>query len=399
MNQLSLINGKKDTKILIYITVVFDNILFVDNTKFNHFTKPAFELIKQNSQFLALLIPENIPEYSKKRFPEIYKILIKQASAYMNQFFTTLKPNPQEASISYNSKIVLLGSCFVENIGEKLHYYKFRTTTNPFGIIFHPEAIHSLIKRIVDQNKFTVGDIFFHNEQWHCFEVHSQLSNIDKNEFLETLNSLLKNTFEQLKNASHIILTYGTAWCYEHLLHKKIVANCHKVPQKEFKKKLSAITSLEHTIQKTLSIIETLNTNAQVIYTVSPVRHLKDGIVENNRSKSNLIASLHNTIEKNKNASYFPSYELVMDCLREYRFYKSDLIHPNQITIDFIWEHFKSDWLHNTDTQTTLKQVTEIQQGLAHRPFNKNSTVHQKFLESIKNKKEVLKKKCPFIEF
>lgn len=317
----------------------------------------------------------------------------------MHQFFTTLNPNPQEATISYDSKVVLLGSCFVENIGKKLGYYKFQTTVNPFGIIFHPEAIHTLIKRIVNQNNFTEKDIFFHNEQWHCFEVHSLLSNSNKEEFLRRLNAILNNAFKQLKNASHIIFTYGTAWSYEHLQHKKIVANCHKISQNKFQKKLSPVTALENTIQNTIKTIFDLNPNAQIITTVSPVRHLKDGMVENNRSKANLIASLHNSIEKNSNVTYFPSYELVMDSLREYRFYEADLIHPNQIAIDFIWEYFKSDWLHNTETQTILKQVEEIQQGLNHRPFNRDSNAHQKFLQSLEKKKEVLNKKYPFIEF
>ncbi len=315
----------------------------------------------------------------------------------MNQFFTLLPHKKQDASIRYTSTLFLIGSCFVENIGEKLAYHKFPTLINPFGIIFHPEAISPLLLRIVHQNYFTESDLFYHNEQWHCFEVHSQLSHTNKKECLNQLNSFLKDTHNFLKNTSHILITYGSAWGYEQ--QEQVVANCHKVPQKEFNKKLTSVTAIQHTINITIEAIKKINPKASIIFTVSPVRHIKDGIIENNQSKAHLLTAVHQVIQKTTNTFYYPAYELVMDCLRDYRFYKPDLIHPNETAINFIWEHFQQTWLHESETQKTLKQVAEIQRGLHHKPFNKNSEAHKKFMASLSDKIERLTDQYSFINF
>ena len=317
----------------------------------------------------------------------------------MNQFFLTLAPKKSEATISYSSQLFLMGSCFVENMGQKLAYHKFRTTINPFGIVFHPIALENLLKRIVEQRLFAETDIFYHNEQWHCFEVHSELSHSDKGFFLDALNNQLKTSLEQLKQASHVILTFGTAWGYVHKESEELVANCHKIPQQQFDKQLSAITDLENCFGRCFDLIHQLNSKAQIITTISPVRHIKDGIVENNRSKAHLLGALHQSIENRNLVNYYPAYELVMDCLRDYRFYEPDLIHPNQVAIDYIWEHFTQTWIHEKSTQQTLKRVVEIQLGLQHRPFNPESKAHQKFVASLAKKIEALKNEIPFMRF
>ena len=316
----------------------------------------------------------------------------------MNQFFTQLPPKQEQPCINYNTGIFLMGSCFVDNIGKKLAYHKFQTTINPFGIIFHPEAIHNLLKRIVEQRLFTTEDIFYHNEQWHCFEVHSELSHPNKDEFITTLNKQLKTSLKQLKTASHVVFTFGTAWNYFHKKNNQIVANCHKIPQQEFDKQLSSVAELEIGFTNCFELIAQLNPKAQIITTISPVRHIKDGIIENNRSKANLLAALHQSIQ-NTNTTYYPAYELVMDSLRDYRFYEADLIHPNQIAIDFIWEHFMQTWIHETATQKTLKRIAEIQRGLQHRPFNIESDAHQKFTISLQKKIDELILEFPFLKF
>ena len=308
----------------------------------------------------------------------------------MDQFFLQLTPKQAQPSINYNTSIFLMGSCFVENIGKKLAYHKFQNTINPFGIIFHPKAIQSLLQRIVKQHFFTEKDVFFHNEQWHCFEVHSELSNPNKEQFLTVLNNQLKISLEQLKQASHVVLTFGTAWGYSHKENNQTVANCHKVPQQQFDKQLMTVLGLEKCFLNCFELIGQLNSKAQIITTISPVRHIKDGVSENNRSKSNLLAGLHQSIENTSNTSYYPAYELMMDCLRDYRFYEADLIHPNQIAIDFIWKHFMQTWIHETTTQQTIKRISEIQRGLLHRPFNSESEGHQKFLKKLNEKIEKL---------
>ena len=315
----------------------------------------------------------------------------------MNQFFLQLPPKPQIPAIDYHSKIVLLGSCFVKNIGNKLEYFKFQSLVNPFGIIFHPIAIYNLLKRIAEQRLYTENDIFYYNEQWHCFEIHSQLSHADKNKFLKKLNGLLAETKKQLSEATHVVLTYGTAWGY--LKNDKIVANCHKVPQQEFTKTLFEVADLEKCFKETFQLIQNLNSNVKIITTISPVRHVKDGIVENNQSKAHLLAAIHKICSENNVASYYPAYELMIDCLRDYRFCKEDLVHPNQTAIDFIWEHFEATWLYETKTQKTLKKVNEIQKGLHHKPFNENSKLHQKFLLNLEEKTNDLNSEFPFMEF
>jgi len=317
----------------------------------------------------------------------------------MDQFFTQLPVQPQQPNINYNSKLFLIGSCFVQNIGDKLSYHKFQTTINPFGIIFHPSALYHIIQRIINQRLFTEEDIFFLNEQWHCFEVHSELSNSNKEEFLSILNSQLKLSYTKLKEATHIGLTFGTAWSYYNIKNNKSVANCHKVPQKQFKKVLSSASELERSFDNCFQLIKKTNPKAQILTTISPVRHIKDGIVENSRSKANLLAALHQSIESYTNVTYYPAYELVMDSLRDYRFYKADLIHPNQIAIDFIWEHFMKTWIYETTTQQNLKRIAEIQRGLQHRPFNAESEAHKKFIASLQQKILLIKKEFPFLNF
>ena len=314
--------------------------------------------------------------------------------------FTTKIPITQNANpIDYNSKIVSFGSCFAENMGDKLLYYKFQTQVNPFGIIFNPFSIEKLIERVVLQRYFTKDDIFFFNERWHCYEVHSELSDADAEVFLSKLNQILLDTQKQLQQATHIIITYGTSWVYRHIETNGIVANCHKVPQKQFSKELLSIDSIQKSIQNTVSLIATLNPKCNFIFTVSPVRHLKDGFVENQVSKAHLIAAIYATTNtKQQTLNYFPSYEIMMDELRDYRFYADDMMHPSPMAIDYIWERFAATQI-DASAITTMELVQTIQKGLAHRPFNPNSESHQKFEANLKEKIATLEAQYSFMKF
>ena len=314
--------------------------------------------------------------------------------------FTTKIPITQNANpIDYNSKIVSFGSCFAENMGDKLLYYKFQTQVNPFGIIFNPFSIEKLIERVVLQRYFTKDDIFFFNERWHCYEVHSELSDADSEVFLSKLNQILSDTQKQLQQATHIIITYGTSWVYRHIETNAIVANCHKVPQKQFSKELLSIDSIQKSIQNTVSLIATLNPKCNFIFTVSPVRHLKDGFVENQVSKAHLIAAIYATTNtKQQTLNYFPSYEIMMDELRDYRFYTDDMMHPSPMAIDYIWERFAATQI-DASAITTMELVQTIQKGLAHRPFNPNSESHQKFEANLKEKIATLEAQYSFMKF
>ena len=305
--------------------------------------------------------------------------------------------------IDYESEILLLGSCFVENIGEKLGYFKFKSIQNPFGILFHPMAIEGLISKAINNYLYTEDDVFFQNEQWHCFHAHSKLSNVSKDDLLQTLNLKSKLTKAALGQSTHVIITLGTAWVYKFLDTNSIVANCHKVSQTQFKKELLSVETITETLQRIINLITGINPTVQILFTVSPVRHLKDGFVENTRSKAHLIAAIHEVVgvcssKEAPNLHYFPSYEIMMDELRDYRFYAEDMIHPSSTAIQYIWEQFKRSWI-SKEVFDTLKEVESIQKSMAHKPFNPSSKAHQSFLKALEVRKSNLTKQFPKIEF
>jgi len=300
--------------------------------------------------------------------------------------------------ISYDSKLLLVGSCFSKNIGDKLDYFKFDALQNPFGILFHPKAIENFIFSSVNQRVFKDVDLFFLNERWHSFEVHSALSNASKENILNDLNTAIQSTYEKLQEASHLIITLGTAWVYRHIESDSIVANCHKVPQKKFLKELLEIDKITESLESMMALIRAINPKVNFIFTVSPVRHLKDGFTENQVSKSHLISAIHQVVNPRNQVYYFPSYEIMMDELRDYRFYKEDMVHPNATAIDYIWEKFSETWISESSSKT-MKKVASIQKRLQHKPFHPNSEEHQKFLEILNADIEAINQELSYHKF
>jgi|SRR5690554_160843 len=301
----------------------------------------------------------------------------------MTQFRTQVPVNKYEFSLDYNSEVFSIGSCFAENISRKLTYFKLKNHVNPFGILFHPLAIQKILEKTLQQIPFTEDDVFFHNELWHCFDVHSEFSSADKNQLLEQLNRELSETKKALENSTHIIITLGTSWVYQYNLTGEIVANCHKVSQKEFTKKLLSSERITESLERIISLFS----DKKIIFTISPVRHIKDGFFENNVSKSTLFVALQQVLSENVN--YFPSYEIVMDELRDYRFFSEDMLHPNQIAIDYIWERFAENYFCENALKT-FKEIDAIQKALNHKPFNPNTQAHKKFVESTQKRIEKL---------
>ena len=314
-------------------------------------------------------------------------------------FTTTIPISKSSNPIDYDSRIISLGSCFAQNIGEKFSYFKFQNTVNPFGIIFNPVSIENLISRAVNNQKFTENDIFFHNDLWHCFEVHSELSHSDKTIFLDRLNQILSDFHLQIFKSTHFQITYGTSWVYRNKSSNSIVANCHKVPQSQFDKEILSVATIEKSIQNTIDLIQKVNPNCYFIFTVSPVRHIKDGFIENQRSKAHLITPIQQILNpKSSFLNYFPSYEIMMDELRDYRFYAEDMLHPSQTAIDYIWKRFSENYI-SEENFATMEEVSSIQKGLAHRPFNPNTASHQKFQNVLNDKIIMLQKKFPHFKF
>lgn len=315
--------------------------------------------------------------------------------------FSTVVPVDETLSkIDYDSKIVSLGSCFAVNMAQKFKRFQFKTEANPFGILFHPLAIQRLLEYAITNYEFSSKDVFLYNEIWSCFDAHSDMNELEEGEVIENLNDAIFGLSKSLKEATHVFLTFGTAWVYERKEDRRVVANCHKVVQDVFEKRLLSYEEILKSYHEITRLINALNPEVQIVFTVSPVRHIKDSFVGNQRSKAHLIGALHQFIEEKKDpkCSYFPAYELVMDELRDYRFYDQDMLHPNQLAIDYIWERFLESFI-SLETRMIMKKVEEVTKAMEHRPFNPTSEQHLKFMDSLIDKIDFLLDRYPFMNF
>lgn len=314
------------------------------------------------------------------------------------KFLTEIPIKPLEEKISYESKIVSVGSCFAVNMAEKFKQFQFQYAVNPFGILFHTQAIENLFQFALEDKLFTETDVFLHNEIWSSFDAHSDLNELEADEVLFHLNSKIRTFRSDLESASHLILTLGTSWVYRNVASNQLVANCHKIPQKEFTKEILLVNHIQENIKRIVEIANEINPNLKIIFTVSPVRHIKDGFVENQQSKAHLITALQGFLQENKQHYYFPAFEIMMDELRDYRFYAADLLHPNEMAIHYIWEKFVSNCISD-ESFPTMKLVDEVQKGLAHRPFNPYAESHNLFMDKLAQKLDILLEKYPYMNF
>lgn len=314
------------------------------------------------------------------------------------KFTTPIPVSRWSTTIDYQSEIVLLGSCFAENIGNQLAYFQFQHLVNPFGILFHPLALARLIDRTVSAQNFTAADFFYYNERWFCFELHSDWSHEDLDELVVKSNLQLHEFKKYLERCSHLFLTLGTSWVYRHRETNEIVANCHKVPQHHFSKELLSSATIVTHLQQTAQQLIALNPALQLVYTVSPVRHIKDGFFENNVSKAHLLAAVYQLIGSMPGVTYFPAYEIVMDELRDYRFYKSDMLHPNDLAIAYIFERFTESFIAPS-SQALMLRVADIQKALQHRPFSTNTKQYQQFVAATQSKINALQLEIPHLSF
>lgn len=307
------------------------------------------------------------------------------------KFRTEIKIEHQQGNqIDHKSKVLLLGSCFSEHIGNQLTYYKFNALVNPFGILFSPTAIAKVITDTVSQKKQELSNLVLQNEVCHSLHHHSDLSALQADEVLKNIHQAQESCLNQLKVATHIVITLGTSWVYQYNQTKELVANCHKISQTEFEKKMLSIDEIETALKSILTNIRNVNPSVQVIFTVSPVRHTKDGMIENSLSKAHLLSAI-SKIKESHNVAYFGSYEIMMDDLRDYRFYEADLIHPNTTAINYIWEQFSKVWI-TEKAQSYFKRIASVQQSKLHKPFYEHSVAHQEFLEKLAIKQNQLEK-------
>lgn len=304
---------------------------------------------------------------------------------------------PSAHKITYHDRILLIGSCFTEEIGQRLGELKFNICQNPGGILFDPLSIARSLERYVAGIFSEDPDLVNYNELWHSWEHHSTFSCPNKFALIEKIAGAGNEAMSFTAQGNWIIITFGISYVYRLIEQDKYVANCHKAPASWFEKELIPVERSFEVLQNAISKIKQANPGLKFILTVSPVRHIKDGIVENNRSKARLIELAHLLEEKNDNVSYFGSYEIVMDVLRDYRFYKEDLVHPNDFAVKYVFGKFSELFFAN-DTLDLMKEIDKLLLAKKHRAFQPGSSAFRSFLDVNLEKAKVLKEKHPELD-
>jgi hypothetical protein len=312
------------------------------------------------------------------------------------KFHLGFQPQISPTKITHLDALVMMGSCFSEHIGNRLNDLKFDVNSNPFGIVFNPKSIEASLQRIIHKIYFTSQDVFEKEGQWFCLEAHSLIGSADKQALISKLNAIIDLWHDKLKTARFLMITFGSAYAYKSKASDNIVANCHKLPQSLFQKTLLETPSIVFEYHQLINALKQFNVKLQIVFTVSPVKHLRDGVVENSLSKSILIQSVHQLIKENSNCTYFPAYELVNDDLRDYRFYEADLAHPNKLAIDYVWQRF-SDSYFNEEVVTLNEKLYDIKQAVQHRLLNEESELSISFKKKFYQKCLSLQHEFPFL--
>lgn len=310
-------------------------------------------------------------------------------------FHLEFSPRVFDTTIDHRHRLLLVGSCFTEQIGNKLARHKFGVMDNPNGILFNPASIVRSVCSYIHNRQYTEADLFYQNECWNSWEHHSRFSHPDKETCINQVNESQTAAHHFLEKADWLLITLGSAFVYE-LENSRVVANCHKVPPDKFNKRLLTVNEVTVLLQEMQSQLAVFNPGLKIIFTISPVRHLRDGFIENNRSKATLINAVHQVT--GTGSFYFPAYELVIDDLRDYRFYAEDMVHPNYAATNYVWEKFTTTCI-NTSSQLLMKEINEINAAMQHRPFNPTSSAHQRFLAANLERVKELAIRFPSIDF
>lgn len=300
------------------------------------------------------------------------------------KFRTEISITPLSKGLNHGAKIFALGSCFAERVAERLSRAKFAVTTNPLGVLFNPLSIAAAIERLSDTRSFAVCDIREGKEGFFSFEAHSSLDGATPTEAFSKLNKAVAQGAKALHEADWVIITFGTAWVYER--EGRIVANCHKQPSSQFSRRRLTV---EEIVERYTALFEGALHGKRVILTVSPVRHLGDGLQENSVSKAVLRLAAEELCTQYEDVHYFPSYEIMTDDLRDYRYYNEDMVHPSKMAVDYIWEHFCEVVLSHS-ARELLPQIEQIVAAAEHRPFNPESEAHREFCRKMIAKAEAM---------
>jgi len=326
------------------------------------------------------------------------------------EFMLNIPVLKAEQRIAHQQNILSIGSCFTEHIGKALKNLKFNVLQNPNGILFDPASVSSSIISYINNDQSEDDDLFQLGEIWNHWHYHSRFSGTDKNEVLNNINASLNEAHNYLKGANWLVITLGSAFSYqltsEAIDEKKFnglfqdknhVANCHRAPAQWFQKYLMHVDEIIANLDNAIHQLFGFNEHINIIFTISPVRHIRDGVVENNRSKARLIESVHHLVAKSDRLYYFPSYELVIDVLRDYRFYSEDMVHPNYLATDFVLNHFIETFI-SEESQDVIREIKKLNAARNHKSTYPHTNAHQQFLKHNLEKTMSLEKKFPFLD-
>lgn len=314
------------------------------------------------------------------------------------ELYTRISTTKAPFTFSHTEQTILLGSCFAENIGKKLEENKFKTDLNPFGTLYNPSSIAESIRMLLHPGPFTGNHLFRHEGICHSFNHHSRFSSPSETECLDKINSRLFASADIIRKAQRMIVTFGTAWVYRLKSSDRIVSNCHKLPEKMFDRSMLTVDGIIAEWKSLLLSLWEQNPELKVLFTVSPIRHWRDGAHSNQLSKATLLLAI-NGLQKEfpGKTAYFPAYEIMMDELRDYRFYADDMMHPSTQAVEYIWERFTESML-SREAQGILKEWKEIQKAIHHKPFQPESDAYRNFISQTLLKIERLNEKFPYFD-
>jgi lysophospholipase L1-like esterase len=314
------------------------------------------------------------------------------------EIMLNIKLTSPEKKISYSDNILLIGSCFTEEIGNRMKELKFSVLQNPNGILYDPLSISNSLFSYINNKQYTSDELFYLNELWQSWQHHSVFSGIDQNDVLQKINNAQTTAHEFLKTASWLIITFGSSYSYQLISSGHTVANCHKAPAYNFKKSLIKTQVIIDRLSYVIQELQAFNPELNIILTISPVRHIKDGVVQNNQSKARLIEAVHELTASLQNATYFPAYELIIDILRDYRFYEADMVHPTPMAIEYVLEKFFETYFEKND-QLITKEIKKINAAKNHRPFQVGTDAHVIFKHAQLKKVRDLQALYTYINF
>lgn len=301
------------------------------------------------------------------------------------KFRTEIKEELSHIKITHEDQLFFIGSCFSSNIGKKMQEYKFQAMVNPFGILYNPHSIGKCLDHALTGKQFKEVELREFKGIYFSYDFHSDLSDTTEAGLLEKVNNQLTSSREKLQNCKVLFITLGTAWVYRLKENKRIVANCHKQASDLFEKEMMQVPEIEEALKKSIQSILDINPSIKILFTVSPVRHLKDGFHNNQLSKSSLLLGVDAICKQFEACHYFHAYEIFMDDLRDYRYCSEDLLHPNSMAVEYIWQKFSEKYFH-IETHQLLEEIESLKTALAHKAFHPKSVEHQKFLSKLKDK-------------